>query len=230
VPIARYITVQDAVEQLGVVERTIRRWIEKGKIHAIRDPSGFVRLDLAEIEHIIQVKAATTPFLHQQMEALLQRVEALESDKEALAQQYTDLQRQMETLLQLLAQNQATDGTAQPFSLTDFLRAHMPLRRQTGNTQEPLERRGLLPGTMRLVNFAQLHQIKLWDLKQLHWAGTITLEIYQRDAEAKRNKQEWWITPEQHVALASYWHEHELPFIACPVCEAAREAIEINEA
>lgn len=219
VPIVRYITVQDAVEQLGVVERTIRRWIKDGKVHAIHDPSGFLRLDLAEIEQILQRKAATTPFLHQQLEVLLQRVEALERDKEALALKYADLQRQVEALLHLLAQHQTTDGNGPPFSLTDFLLAQVPPRRQKGTTQGRLEKRGLPPGTISLVDFVKIHKTNLWNLKKQHEAGTIALEIYQRDGEAKRNKQEWWVTPAQHLQISAYWHHQGIAYTPCSQCD-----------
>jgi excisionase family DNA binding protein len=225
VPIVHYITVQDAAELLGVVERTIRRWIKEEKVRVIRDPSNFVRLDLAEIEQIVQKKAVTTPFLHQQIEALLQRVEALESDKEVLVQKYVDLQRQVEALLHLLAQHQATDGNEQPFSLSDFLRIQVPLRRQAGNVQGRVEKRGLPPGTMRLVDFVKIHQVNLWELKQLHWAGTITLEVYQREGEAKRNKQEWWVTPTQHQQISAYWHQQGIAYTACPQCDQQQEGV-----
>ena len=87
-PVARYVTVQDAVERIGVAERTLRRWIEetdekKKKFHRIlRDPSGFVRLDLEEVEQIVRARGGVVPSVHQQIERLLERIEALESEKQ----------------------------------------------------------------------------------------------------------------------------------------------------
>lgn len=80
------------------------------------------------------------------------------------------------------------------------------------------------------MDFASAHQVTVGNIKSLSNAGEIALSVYQRTTNPERNKQEWWITSEQHIALAAYWHEHERPFTTCPTCEAAREATEIKEA
>jgi excisionase family DNA binding protein len=217
-PIVRYITVQDAVERLGVVERTVRRWIEKKKLHAIHDASGFVRLDLDAVERIAQERHTVVPSSRQQVEMLLERVERLESENEAQEQKYDHLQRLIEGVFRVLAGEPITDEHGQPLSLSD---SHLAYLRPVGrNKQEPLERRGLPAGTMRLVNFAQLHQVKLSDLKRLHMLHELNLTIYQRDAGAIRNKQEWWISPEQHQQVATYCQQHSIPYMPCSQCDS----------
>lgn len=229
-PVVRYITVQDAIDRIGVSERTMRRWIEeaedstiddkKKKVHnVVRDPSGFVRLDLDEVERIVQVRQGVAPSLHQRIDALGERIEELENDKAAQAKKVSELQGQIEGILHALAGLQGTyKNDDQALPLTELL-ALLPLHRRA-STQEPWEKRGLPPGTMRLVNFSKLHQVNLWDLKQRSFTGEIPLEIYHREAEAKRNKQEWWVTPAQHQQIAAYCQEHALPYTPCPQCTA----------
>jgi len=218
--VARYITVQDAVERLGVVERTIRRWMEKGKLHAIHDTSGFVRLDLAEIEKILQSKPPTIPSVHQQIEMQLERIEALESDNEAQAQKVSVLQQQMDSMLRLLANLQGMENgqsIEHHLVLADLL-TQLGQRHPKKTLNDPLGKRGLPPGTIRLVDFAKSHQVNLWDLKKLHGSGEIALEIYHREVEAVRNQQEWWVVPGQHQQIADYCQQHGIAYTPCQQC------------
>ncbi len=232
-PIARYVTVQDAVERLGVAERTLRRWIEetddhKKKFrHIMRDASGFVRLDLEEVEQIAQARGRVVPSLHHQIELLRERVEALESDQAVQAQQYQELlmtvnhlEASMTIQMQVFAQMLPTGDNGQsmdhPLALTHLL-THLS-RHHPKKLGEPEARRGFPPGTLRLVDFAQSHASNLSELKKLYMAQKIDLAVYQREAPAIRNKQEWWITPMQHHALADYCEQHQMPYTPCPQC------------
>ncbi len=227
-PVARYITVQDATDRIGVAERTMRRWIveaenkkiddTKKKFHDIvRDPSGFVRLNLDEVERIVQERGGVAPSMHQRVDALLERIDELESEKEVQAQKVGVLQQQMAGVLQLLTHLQGTQEGGQVGQL-DFLFAHLPIHRRSANSQELVAKRGLPPETMRLVDFAKVHQVNLWDIKQRSFTGEITLEIYHREGDAKRNKQEWWVTPAQHQQIVDYCQQHQIPYTPCPAC------------
>ena len=44
--------VRQAARMLGVHENTLRRWEQKGLLHAVRLPSGVRRFDLAEVEAV----------------------------------------------------------------------------------------------------------------------------------------------------------------------------------
>lgn len=219
--IARYITVQDAVERLGVVERTVRRWIEKKKLHAIYDASGFVRLELDAVEKLAQERHAVVPSSRRQLEMLLERIERLESEKEVQEQKYNRLQQQIESIFRVLAGESIIDEYGQTLSLSDSQLAY--LRPGGKNQQGALERRDLPLGTMRLVHFVQMHQVKLSDLKKLHMLHEINLTLYQRETGAIRNKQEWWISPEQHQQVATYCLQHGIPYTPCSQC-ASQEA------
>ena len=206
-PIARYVTVQDAVERIGVAERTLRRWIEetnekKKKFHRImRDPSGFVRLDLEEVEQIVRARGGVVPSVHQQIESLLERIEVLESEHAIQAQRYQELL-----------------NTVEHFQQARMTRMQPVTHRHSGSPGTPAERRGLPPGTLRLVDFARNHVCKLSDVKKLYGSQEIEVAVYQREAPAVRNKQEWWVTPAQHHALADYYGRHHLAYTPCPRC------------
>ncbi len=235
--IVRYITVQDAVEILGVTERTIRRWIKQGKLHAIRDKSDFIRLDLADIEEWYQSKDANTPSLREQLQSFLESIEALESAREAQQCQYSNLQTEVEALQQqvaacmqlltnMLPVNDSGQGIEQRQMLADIL-AQL-IQRHRGAADDLLKKRGYQLGTMRLVDFAKLHQITVSELKKLHARGEIDLEVYQRKTDAIRNKQEWWINPLQHQQVADYCQRKGIPYMPCPQC-AKQEGLEKQE-
>ncbi len=231
-PIARYVTVQDAVERLGVAERTLRRWIEetddhKKKFrHIMRDASGFVRLDLEEVEQIAQARGRVVPSLHYQIELLRERVEALESDQAVQAQQYHELRTTVEHIQQFVTTQMqvfahmtpSEDGQkSEPSLALAELLTHLTQRHlKKVNVSE--ERRGFPPGTVRLVDFAQRHATNLSEVKKLYMSQEIDLAVYQREAPTIRNKQEWWITPMQHQALADYCERHQIPYTPCPQC------------
>jgi excisionase family DNA binding protein len=44
--------VSEAAHELGVHENTIRNWVEKGILKAVRLPSGHRRLDPAEVDNL----------------------------------------------------------------------------------------------------------------------------------------------------------------------------------
>ncbi len=166
------------------------------------------------------------------------RVGHLEQQVSRLRAEIEDQRGSSEQLLQALAAQQVpgeNDAHTSSLLLQQITQALTDVRRLrtragSGGDEDILKKRGLPPGTIRLVDFVKLHQVNLWDLKQLHWGRTITLEVYLREVQARRNKQEWWVTPEQHTALANYWHMHQLPFTACPVCDAAGEGTDVKEA
>src|ERR1700680_427588 len=46
------VRVSEAAHELGVHDNTVRNWIEKGILKAVRLPSGHRRLDAAEVENV----------------------------------------------------------------------------------------------------------------------------------------------------------------------------------
>jgi excisionase family DNA binding protein len=46
----KHLSISEAAAELGVSVATLRRWVDAGKIPAIRLPSGYRRFDPAELE------------------------------------------------------------------------------------------------------------------------------------------------------------------------------------
>ena len=55
----RYVRVSEAIELLGVTERTIRRWCKSGRLSTIKDRQGGLLIDADDIEQERANRAAT---------------------------------------------------------------------------------------------------------------------------------------------------------------------------
>ena len=171
----------------------------------------FARVILVDV---IQINASKPHQPH----PVLARLQSMQGQIDALISQVDALQQQVESL-----------AVGQPFAPAGALKS--PQLVPLPSVQlSAAEKRGYPAGTQRLVDFASAHQVTVGSIKSLYDAGEIALAVYQRPSNPERNKQEWWILPEQHTALANYWREHELPFVACSVCAAAVEGTDVKEA
>jgi excisionase family DNA binding protein len=65
-----HIPIRSAAKRLGVHENTIRNWIDKGILHAIKLPTGTRRLALTEVEQLErEMFRAPTSFREMDMKA-----------------------------------------------------------------------------------------------------------------------------------------------------------------
>jgi DNA-binding transcriptional MerR regulator len=218
-PKKEYGTVDEATQESGVSERTIRRWMAAGKLHMIHDSTGHVRVDLDDVR--ARAKLRSDSPLRYQVNRQQEQINDLQQQVAMLSQQIDEVRSLPERIMTLLEQMHASpDAPEAPLLIREI--AGLLTRARGGRKRSattPLEKRGLPAGTLRLVEFARLHQANLWDIKKLYGNGQIALEVKQRAEGAKRNLQEWWITPEQHHRLADYWQEHGITYEACPGCQ-----------
>lgn len=223
----RYVTVQDAVDLLNTSERTVRRMIKEGRLHIIRDKTNHIWIDQDDVEQEREAKPrSANPLLHQ-LQHLQSLVDEIEQRLLYLEQQVEHLREQgdvREQLLQALnSAQEAEEETGAPTSSLPWHQVAQTLTRlqrshSAGGLPMMLAKRGLPPGTLRLVDFARQHHINIHDLKQCYYEGKIQLTVYHREVQAKRNKQEWWITLKQHQQVSAYWQQQEMPYTACPQC------------
>ncbi len=199
----QYVTVEEAVVLLNLSERTVRRMIKDEKFSVIRAKHS-IRIDLDDINAYNARKPHEPHPIQTQIDQLRAQVEALQQQVESLA----------------FAQSPAQAASLSSPQLVPF----------PGVQLSAAEKRGYHAGTQRLVHFARAHHVTADSIKSLYEAGDIALSVYQRPTNPERNKQEWWITPEQHIALAAYWHAHELPCTMCPACSVEIEEQEAKEA
>jgi predicted site-specific integrase-resolvase len=238
----RYVTIRQAIEMYDISQKTIERYIADGTLPVVRDRHGHVKIDQDVLEQVMRERHIPPHPLKQQLEEQQHRIEGLEEQMTHLQEEVKQLREQLErtTAQAHQPQLQAAMTTLGASSgemhagiasailkqqVTELLTELGQQHTRTGAVQGlagALEKRHLPNGTTRLVDFIKVHQpdgVTLWDIKKASLTGEIQLEVYQREGEAKRNKQEWWITREQHCALVSYWQQHGITYTACPLCK-----------
>ncbi|HET8845058.1 MAG TPA: helix-turn-helix domain-containing protein [Ktedonobacteraceae bacterium] len=213
----RFTSTRQAAEVLGRDERTIRRWIEDNKIASIKR-NGQRLIPQAEVERLRQgmpdlVGSTTDRIL------ALEEHERSRDDRIAVLEQ---CQREQSALIQDLRR------FIQQFPNTDPVARDHPRSIRTGPDRlSGAAKRGYPPGTVYLVEFARKHKLEeaISLLKELYWSKEIELSVYHRPNEPKRNNKEWWITPEQHLAVILYCVQHSIPCQCCEQCAVEQAAM-----
>ncbi len=200
-----YTTIAEAANVLGRNERTIRRWIESGKLPSIKR-NGQRYIVKAEVDRLRTSMPELASPLPDRVAMLEDHVHTLTDQIESMQHQVRHLQEQFAELRQRLDERPSRSHTAQP--------------RLSG-----AEKRGMPAGTMRLVEFARLHGLAVSEIKLLYWSNKVELTVHRRTGEVVRNKQEWWITPEQHRKLIAYALQHDIPCRCCDWCDSAHAAL-----
>lgn len=49
----RYLSLQDIAEELGISDRTVRRWIATGRLKAVRPSPRVIRVEASELDRFI---------------------------------------------------------------------------------------------------------------------------------------------------------------------------------
>ena len=208
-----YVTVEEAALRCNRSERTIRRWIQKELVQVNRDTLGFVRVDLSDLERVCAGRADTVHPVRNEIARLASYDETLEQRIDSLLQEMAHLKQRV-ALLE--SQDQAGGGES-------------PRRKSSSPRIGGAEGRGLPTGTLRLVPYAEQHEVVVSQIKSLFYEHEIDLVRYQREGEPVRNKTEWWITPEQQLQLIRYWQEHHIPYTPCGACQGCVEQAQSDE-
>lgn len=217
----QYVTVREAEKLLHRHERTVRRKIEKGQLHAIHDRDGGLHIDLDDINRIL---AERTEDVYPEE----QHRDQMQAQIDDLIQQVESLQRQFDLLLQAHAIAPGEEGeTAQmplPLNFSSLVAALA--RKHRDPRQSPAEKRNLPTGSVFVATFMREHApqgVSVHDLKH-HQEYAQYTTIVDRSERATRNKQEWWLTPLQQHELIQRWQEQSIAFTTCPACPHDGEA------
>jgi len=204
----RYVTVARVLEMLRVSERTVRRWMtgEPPRLHSIEDASGHKYIDLDDVERIQAQKPALTNALPGRIESLEDRLQDVLDLQPMLQREIEHLKEQLNLLREIIE-----SGAVRMISQGRV--------RGAAAGQSGAEARGYPPGTVRLVDFVEKHQVALSEIKELHWQREIEVSIYERP-NAQRNAREWWVTLDQHLKLIDYYRQHGKPHEVCDLCRS----------
>lgn len=230
------VTVDEAATLLAVSERTIRRMIRDGRLHVLRDGQRGVWIDVQDIEHKENARVHSAfeevrDRLQHQLEEQATAIHALQEEVHRQAEVIQACEDMIHHLItRRVVEGEGEGDEAHPISFADIApfvtliktRNQGPLGHAVMPTPSPLEKRHLPVGTCRLVQFATQHEVSVDDIKSLFAQGHIQLTVVSRGEYARRNKQEWWIRPEQQRDLVRYWDEQAISYTPCPHCPHGR--------
>ncbi len=206
----KYLTGKEAAQLMHCDQRTVYRRVERGDIVASHDRKNKLRIAIDDVhaylerhplpeEQVAQTQEHTDCHCQERLETLEQQVSQLREYVYKLVSLITSSSSQSQSLPEI--QHFLSQRSFRPFArLSSPEKRHLPI------------------GSVTLVEFARVHQLHLYTLKKLGQAGVIQLSIIHRQELAKRNKQEWWLTPQQQYELLCYLQEQNLPYRACASC------------
>lgn len=188
-----YVNATQAARELGKSEKTIRRWIQDGKLEAYHPHGQTNRLAIPEQE-IERLKRELDQFPEQQLPG-----PAATEDMATLSSRVTRLEQEVARLAALLAALPGIDGEA---SLS-------PRNRATELPQD------LPSGSVLIKDFAALHNVNARTFYDQVKKGIPTTER----AKVNRPREvERWLSPEQQSAAIQFWLDHGTAFSSCPDC------------
>lgn len=220
-------TAIEAARELGVSEKTIRRWIEDKKLQASKTARGMFAIPESELARV-----------------RLQREQDGEQDQasrlEDLEKKYSDLERQYNNLVERVAalEDQAASRTSAIYT---------PASGRAGKTRQP----GAAPASLELfstirvppeipdgsilyTDFAQQHGMNPHTFRDHLVVGTGRgLEIKDKVAHLERpipnrTEVERWLSPEQQYQAILYWQRHGKRYIPCPQCPHKPEQVSVT--
>lgn len=217
-----YTAIQAALE-LGVSEKTIRRWIEDNKLQARKSASNRLAIPESEIERLRlerEQESASKPVIsNQDQAALVARIADLE-------QAYSDLVEKVAQLERRLAAQANQDQAAQAAPYKPRKEKNPFRARQPGApaslelfSDTNLIAPDIPAGSLQYFEFADYHGVNrrtFSDQLERDLGGEQV--AYMPRQKPNRDEKERWLTPAQQRAVVLFWQAHNKPYTACPAC------------
>jgi len=187
----QYLTATQAASRIGVNEKTVRRWIDEGKMEAMHIKQNRLAIPLSEVERVTE-EHSSTHLLPGRDEDITARVEALEK-------QVSDLAGQIATLLE--------QKPAPPVHILRPARAEY--------RTEGLAESGLPEGLVAWRAFAELHNVPETTVGRAIDAGSF--RIVRGQWKVNRNTVLIALDAEGRAQFYELYHTRP-DFAACPDC------------
>src|SRR5882762_6437952 len=201
----RYYNAVEAAKEIGVSDKTIRNWIEEGKLSSERTPSN--RLAIPESE-ITKLKKEYARFSQQEntIDTLSARILELERRCVGLEQRVEELEHRCLT-------EKVLQSPVSTFSPYDTSPISQPQKRATvTSTSAPVD---LPPGSMLFADFAEKYGVPRGTFSHHVRVGIAgeKVETVERPKPGRSDHTERWLTPEQQQKALDFWRHHGVKFI-----------------
>jgi len=200
----RYYNAVQAAREIGVSDKTIRNWIEEGKLSFERTPSN--RLAIPESE-VAKLKKEYARFSQQEntIDTLSARILELERRCLGLEQRVEELEHRCLTEKPI----EPSLSTFIPYDTSPILQ---PQKRTTVTSASvPVD---LPPGSMLFADFAEKYSVPRATFSHHVRVGIAgdKVETVERPKPGRPEHTERWLTPKQQQAALDYWHRHGVKF------------------
>ncbi len=197
---ARYLTAVEAARRLGKTERTVRRWIDEGKLHARHIAKNRLGISEDDIDALAQELAQyeeSAPAENGQ--ALAARIEQLES-------RVSQLETALAALLSPVAQEPLTYSPAYHDRLIREPQAPgAPVRkgRPAIASAASVTPGDLPPGSLSHKDFAERHGMSARTFRDQIDSGKV--DAITRPKPNRPGEYERWLTPDQQRQALAFW-------------------------
>ncbi|SRR5579884_1099025 len=223
---AQYVNATQAARLIGVNERTVRLWIDNGKLSATHPMPNRLAIPMSEVQRVIrerqereELDAIPSPRdMARQLAQLREEVEQARTspgDQVALGAgdlahietRIDGIEERLERLENLLLSQDGATRTA-------TLASARPRRQQ----REQDGARDLPPGAILLREFALQHGVSPATMRDHATIGIgkglekDKLEVSSRPKPGRPHETERYLTPEQQKAALEFWRWHGVPF------------------
>lgn len=200
-----YVSAAEAGRRIGVTEKTVRTWIEQGKLSA-HHPGGVknrLAIPVSEVDAIArergQYQAGEIPSLAE----LARQVEQLRATVE---QQQEEIERMKERPVSA----PALPASLWPEDYTPSARpTRSPRRQSAASESEPLP-----PGAILARYFAERHGVNPYTFRDQYTKGRYgdLCPVSSRPKAGRPRETEYYIMPEQVEAIYAFWRRNDVAF------------------
>jgi hypothetical protein len=188
---AKYISAAGAARVLGVNEKTVRNWIEAGKLKARKVAKNRFNVQAVDVEALrCEREQNGMP----DVRLLVARIADLE-------RKYSELEQKC---VELAAERDEKRSVNQPARVT----VAVPQKSSPGKNRDvPVD---IPDGSMLFADFAEKHGVPRATFSHHVKVGIKSerVETIKRPKSGRPEHTEYWLTPDQQVAALVYWDRH----------------------
>lgn len=197
----KYISAAGAARVLGVNEKTVRNWIERGELKAPKVAKNRFNVLAVDVEALMREREQDeiSDFL-----LLVARTEVLERKCADLERKYVDLDQKYTELAASIAEKAEKQPVSQPARVA--VAVHQE-RATVRSASVPVD---IPDGSMLFADFAEKHGVPRATFShhvKVGIAGDVVASI-KRPKSSRPEHTEYWLSPDQQVAALAYWDRH----------------------
>jgi len=209
---AKYITASEAARRLGVTDKTVRLWLEKGTYGLQAHHSAKNRLAILETD-IERIKRERDLYQDEKQDTtdIIGRIKDLEAKYAALEEKCTELEKRMD--------ERVTELPVPTFATSAIDQIPRAQKRIVERNRDVSPDKELPPGCILARDFARMHGVAPETFRDHFMKGLgrglevkDKVEVSDRPKPGRSKETEYYLTPEQQQAALDFWRRYDIPF------------------